>query len=529
MPWKLHAVGIFETNNELLMKYTILAVTVALAACARTQVQQVPVQQAPPLEPAPDLSTAAASIRPVDFYSRIGFLASDALGGRDTPSPGLEAAAAYIASEFHSFGLKPAGDPGSFIQRWPFSTRAADIAGMRATLRVRQTEIPLTVGADFYARPGVRGSFSGGLVFTGTALPATGREVLRGNAVIIAPANVPTNQMLTPLRAVADSAGAGAVLIVLPLAYTADSIATRVATTGRAGTIPVFFVRQDRMRELFRAARVDFDALTRTGAAARPVVLAGGTAALNATDVETVHRVPNVAGMLEGSDPQLKNTYVVFSAHIDHVGSNCRGVTPQDNICNGADDDASGTSAIVELAEAFAQLPVKPKRSLIFLGVSGEEKGLRGSAHFADNPTVPIESIVANVNIDMIGRNNPDSIVVIGQKYSTLGPLLHRVNLQHPELRMTVSEDLWPQERFFFRSDHYNFARREVPAIFFFTGTHEDYHGAGDHVEKINLDKITRVTRLVFYYANEIANDTNKPQWDPAGLEEVRRLVRTGR
>jgi Zn-dependent M28 family amino/carboxypeptidase len=225
----------------------------------------------------------------------------------------------------------------------------------------------------------------------------------------------------------------------------------------------------------------------------------------------------------------LKNTYVVFSAHIDHVGSGCRGTSPQDNICNGADDDASGTSAIIELAEAFAQLPVRPKRSLIFLGVSGEEKGLRGSSYYADNPTVPIESIVANVNIDMIGRNNPDSVVVIGQTYSSLGPLLHRVNQQHAELRMTVSDDLWPQQRFFFRSDHYNFARREVPAIFFFTGTHEDYHAASDHVEKIDLNKITRITRLIFYYANEIANDTNKPQWDPAGLEEVRRLVRTGR
>jgi Zn-dependent M28 family amino/carboxypeptidase len=133
------------------------------------------------------------------------------------------------------------------------------------------------------------------------------------------------------------------------------------------------------------------------------------------------------------------------------------------------------------------------------------------------------------VNIDMIGRNHPDSVVVIGQKYSTLGRLLHTVNQLHPELRMTVSEDLWPEQNFFFRSDHFNFARRDVPAIFFFTGTHEDYHAASDHVEKIDLDKITRVTRLIFHYANEIANDVRRPVWDPAGLEEVRRLVASRR
>jgi Zn-dependent M28 family amino/carboxypeptidase len=167
-----------------------------------------------------------------------------------------------------------------------------------------------------------------------------------------------------------------------------------------------------------------------------------------------------------------------------------------------------------------------PKRSLIFLGVSGEEKGLRGSAYYADHPTVPIDSIVANINIDMIGRNDPDSVVVIGKDYSTLGPLLDQVNGQHPELRLTTSDDIWPEQRFFFRSDHFNFARREVPAIFFFTGTHEDYHLPSDTVDKIDLDKITRITRLIFHYGNTIANADETPQWDPAGLEEVRRLVR---
>jgi hypothetical protein len=357
----------------MIRKFVILAATVS--ACVPAPVQRTIMQQ-PVVDSAQIASTAlnaaAASIRPADFLARIGFLASDALGGRDTPSPGLEAAAAYIASELQRFGLQPAGDPGSFLQRWTYVARSADALGARAR--------------------------------------------------------------------------------------------------------------------------------------------------------QTVHRVPNVAGLLEGSDPQLKQTYVVLSAHIDHVSS-CRGITPQDNICNGADDDASGTAAIMELAEAFALLPVKPKRSLIFLGVSGEEKGLLGSRYFADNPGVPIENIVANINIDMIGRNHPDSVVVIGHRYSMLGRFLNTVNQLHPELRLTIAEDRWPEQNHFFRSDHFNFARREVPAIFFFTGTHEDYHAVSDEVDKIDLHKITRITRLIFYYAHKLANDTRRPEWDPAGLEEVRRLV----
>jgi len=497
----------------------------ALTACSQAPVEQVAVQ--PAAVPAAGIDAAVASIKPTDFYARIGFLASDALGGRDTPSPGLEAAAAYIASEFMSFGLKPAGDPGSFIQRYPYTTRAMDVANVRANVSVGGNAVPLSFGTDFFARPGVRGAFTGEIVFTGTAISQA--NILRNRAVMVAPAAVPNNLALGRLRAAADSAGAGALIVVLPAEVGAAQIATAAGgPTGGAGSIPVVMLRHDRARQIVSAAGRNWDQIM-AGAGAISMLLTGSSADINATIAETVHRVPNVAGILEGSDPVLKNEYVVFSAHIDHVGSGCSGVTAEDRICNGADDDASGTSAIMELAEAFSMLPTKPKRSILFLGVSAEEKGLLGSRYYADNPTVPIESIVANVNIDMIGRNNPDSVVIIGKTYSTLGPLLDRINAMHPELRMTTSDDLWPEQRFFFRSDHYNFARREVPSIFFFTGTHAQYHHADDEVERIDTDKATRITRLIFHYANAIANDTQRPQWDPAGLEEVRRLTSQGR
>src|SRR5690606_19369155 len=137
------------------------------------------------------------------------------------------------------------------------------------------------------------------------------------------------------------------------------------------------------------------------------------------------HRAPNVVAVVPGGARELRDTCVVFSAHFDHVGVNPnRPDATGDSIYNGADDNASGTSGLLEVARAFASLPKAPARSLVFLAVSGEEKGLLGSRYYSDNPTLPLEKIVANINVDMIGRNAPDSIVVIGQEYSSLGPLV---------------------------------------------------------------------------------------------------------
>ncbi|MBR9990128.1 MAG: M28 family peptidase [Gemmatimonadetes bacterium] len=513
------------------MRVYLIGLIAVAAACA-APVQQVRVQPAVPTASAA-LASAVESIRPQDFYARIGFLASDALEGRDTPSPGLEAAAAYIASEFYRMGLQPAGEDGTYFQRWPYVTRALDVAGVRFNVQSGGQSRSLAYRSDYYVAGGQRASFEGGMVFAGREIPAADMRgnTMRDRAVILVPSGTDDPrtraQAITRARAAADSAGAAALIIVMPPSTTTQQIAQGATAAERASrgvpSMPVFYVRDDAARSLFQSANLDFIALTGAASARPPVPLAGVTAQLGGGITETEHRPPNVAGMVRGSDPVLRDTYLVFSAHIDHTGICAPGTA--DPICNGADDDASGTSAIMELAEAFAMLPVAPKRSIIFLGVSGEEKGLLGSSYYADNPTVPIESIIANINMDMIGRNNPDSVVVIGKDYSTLGPLLEQVNARHPELGMTTSDDLWPEQRFFFRSDHFNFARREVPSIFFFTGVHEDYHRPSDTVDKIDLDKITRITRLVFHYGNEIANADQAPQWDPAGLEEVRRLV----
>ena len=234
---------------------------------------------------------------------------------------------------------------------------------------------------------------------------------------------------------------------------------------------------------------------------------------------------PNVIGMLEGSDPKLKSEYVFFTGHLDHIGTPGAGegcvARGADSICNGADDDASGTTAVLEAAEAFAKLAPRPKRSLVFMTVTGEERGLWGSQFFSEHPTVPLANVVADLNADMVGRNWKDTIAVIGKEHSDLGATLNRVAAAHPELRMTPIDDIWPQERFYFRSDHYNFARKGVPILFFFNGTHPDYHQVSDSPDKIDAEKEVRIIKLVFYLGLEVANAAERPKWNPDSYKQI--------
>ncbi len=234
---------------------------------------------------------------------------------------------------------------------------------------------------------------------------------------------------------------------------------------------------------------------------------------------------PNVVAMVRGSDPELRDEYVVFSAHMDHVGTAGDGVggcSPRtrsdgtvDSICNGADDDGSGTVAVLAIAEAVTRLNGRTRRSILVLNVSGEEKGLLGSAYFSNHPTVPLANIVADINLDMISRNSTDSIVVIGKQHSELGVTLARVVAAHPELRLVAADDLWPEQNLWERSDHYSFAQKGVPALLFCAGSHPQYHRADDDVTLVNTSKLTSVAQLAFYLGIEVANTTARPRMYP--------------
>ena len=223
----------------------------------------------------------------------------------------------------------------------------------------------------------------------------------------------------------------------------------------------------------------------------------------------------NVIGFIEGTD--LKEELIIITAHYDHLGKH------QDKIFNGADDDGSGTSATLEIAEAFMLAKKEgngPRRSVLIMPVSGEEKGLLGSKYYTDHPIYPLENTVANLNIDMIGRvddwhENGDYVYLIGA--DMLSQELHDISEQTNdqyiglELDYTFNAEDDPN-RYYYRSDHYNFAKNNIPVIFYFNGVHEDYHKVTDTVEKIDFNKIQTITRLVFLTAWELANRDERIQ-----------------
>lgn len=211
---------------------------------------------------------------------------------------------------------------------------------------------------------------------------------------------------------------------------------------------------------------------------------------------------PNVIGWIRGSDPVLRDEFVVLSAHFDHLGGVDAG-PGSDQIFNGADDNASGSSALLEIAGAIGAMPVPPKRSVVFLAASGEELGLRGSIYYMGHSPFPPQATVANLNFDMIGRGEPDHIWLIHETTSNLAPIALAVAAQHPDLGLTPQDR--PDNEFANRSDSGAFALYGVDALFFHSGLHAEYHEVSDEVELLDTKKIERVARLGYWVAVELA------------------------
>ena len=482
------------------------------------------------------LDQAVRTITEADYIRRIGVIAHDSMQGRDTPSEGLEKTATWIASELRRMGLRGGAEDQGFVQRYPLRTMVVDsdrstLTGGSAGLAYGRDIVPLL-------SRGGGGEATGGLVLvsgSGNAARGLANDAVRGKHAVLVLAEDAQGVDPDAFRLAVNirNSGAASVLVTNSDGQAAwRETAARalrpaiargwVETAGGSGAFrPVLQVRTASLAALLRGRGVDLAPLhARSTGALRVDGVEGVTLTLTQRMTEDEITAPNVVAILDGSDPTLRHEYVVFSAHMDHVGI---GAPDQngDSIFNGADDDASGTIAVVEIAEAMAALPVPPRRSMIFLLVSGEEKGLWGSEYYADNPSVPVEGIVANLNTDMVARNWADTIVAIGKEHSDLGETLNRVNARHPELGMTAIDDLWPEENFYGRSDHYNFARKGVPVLFFFNGTHDDYHGRDDEVERIDAEKAARIARLVFYLGVEIGNATERPRWNPDSYARI--------
>jgi Zn-dependent M28 family amino/carboxypeptidase len=224
----------------------------------------------------------------------------------------------------------------------------------------------------------------------------------------------------------------------------------------------------------------------------------------------------NIVALVPGADPGLRGQIVAIGAHYDHLG-----VGPPvagDSIYNGADDDGSGTVALLEMAQALAAGP-RPRRSVLFVFHGGEEEGLLGSFHFTLRPLVPRDSIVAQLNVDMVGRNAPDSLSIIGagRISSELDRIVRRqAEAQGLELDYTFDAPDHP-ERLYYRSDHYNYAQYGIPVAFFFAGLHPDYHQPSDEIERIDFDKVEKAARLLYRVAWEVANRPEPLERDRAG------------
>jgi Peptidase family M28 len=479
--------------------------------------------------PVDRLEAAAATITGDDVMRRVGIIADDSMMGRDTPSRGLELTARYVADQFHRFGLRPGGDSGSYFQRYAITRRQMQLGRSEVVFRIGR--VSARAGLDRSARF-IHGSVPSGpltgpaIVLGGPLTPdAVGAMALRDKVVLYVPdyrSPSPANSGLVA-RAIR-VAGPRAIVSLANLDFAA--FAARVPTVAPerygldlgSGVPPTVEVSVTSVTPALHAAGIDLEGVR----GAREVVSRDVPALTVKVDLRdsvlSRTTAPNTIGILEGGDPKLRGEYLVYSAHMDHIG-----ITPgqRDSINNGADDDGSGTTGVIELAEAFSRPGVRPARSILFMTVSGEEKGLWGSRYFSEHPTVPLNRIVADLNIDMIGRNWRDTIVAIGKEHSDLGATLERVNAAHPELHMTAIDDRWPEERFYFRSDHYNFARKGVPILFFFNGTHPDYHEVTDSPDKIDGEKEARILRLLFYLGQEVANAPKRPEWKPESKAEI--------
>ncbi|HEY0367837.1 MAG TPA: M20/M25/M40 family metallo-hydrolase, partial [Pyrinomonadaceae bacterium] len=483
------------------------------------------------------------------------FIASDEMEGRDTPSRGLNTVAKFLAMNLSRWGFKPAGDDGSFLQHIDLQRNRAD----GGQTKVDYSGRTLAVGTD-YIPVGGSGDVSGQLVFAGTGWLVKSKDIdaYKGVdpagriAVIFGTPNMPprgitradfgkTGEDSMNPNDYARSKGVAGLIYVPDFQYLANWQRNRQRLMERGSTVvakfqtqtatplPSIVISPEMANAIFAGERQSASGIfsasyNSTGTAVPASFLMSDQKKIAMSVVSNTETIPtqNVVAVWEGSDPVLKAEYVALGAHYDHVGSGCP-PAGTDTICNGADDDGSGTTALLAMAEALAKAPSRPKRSVLFVWHCGEEKGLWGSKYFTDYPTVPLNQIVAQINIDMIGRSKkegdtnprnadltgPDAVYLIGSTMMSteLGELVNNVNKSFLNITFdTRYDDPKDPNRFFFRSDHYNYARKGIPIIFFFDGVHEDYHRPGDTADKIDYQKMEKVTRTIYLTAWEIAN-----------------------
>ena len=496
----------------------------------------------------------AALVKAERLQTHLKVLASDEYEGRETGEKGQHMAAAYIAEQFKAGGLSSPVKSGDYLQKFqlehvqwaPGATLKVgsksyqwmvDFYGMGDAGFNKETEVkPVFVGygieTDNYSDyKDVRVAGKDLLILLGEPADASGTPRLStdGNP----------SKWGSDYRAKADLAALKGARSVFFVNFNPNSnfakLAGRLSPTINKASIMMAGERVDRAPSFFISPAVGYQLLNSNAAAVQkylakindtgqPVAspFKSGSLKIKAGRQRTPFGTENVLGYVEGSDKSKE--VLVVSAHHDHLGIR------NGKVYNGADDDGSGTAAIINIAEAFARAKAEghgPRRSLLFLSVTGEEEGLYGSEYYSNHPVFPLANTVADLNVDMVGRTDPehegkpDYVYVIGSDKlaSQLRVVLEQQNNAHTKLDLDYKfDDPADPNRFYYRSDHYNFAVKKVPVAFFFNGVHADYHEETDEIDKIQFDKLEQRARLVFYTAWELANreerikvDSDKP------------------
>lgn len=514
------------------------------------------------VKPAAAVTETAAAHGNADYINAdqlkdyLTFVASDEMEGRDTPSRGLDTTAKYIASQLSRWGLKPAGDDGTYFQRIALRRNKMD-AGQT---RVEVNGQTFNYGEDFLAGP-IAGSASGEIVYVGHGWFIKSKNIdayqgldIKDKIIVVAGGGLPkgvTQADLTGKQGedwdfafgIAQKRGAKAIIFVPSFqnwngwernrqnAVERGAVEVEKFRDPKAVPFPFMTASPRLLNAIFQGEKQNAVIIFNRAAAGDPVepfaLKPEKKLSFNLAVKTDMTGTQNVVAVLEGSDATLKNEYVAIGAHYDHVGIG--NPVNGDAIYNGADDDGSGTVSVLAMAEAFARGP-RPKRSILFIWHAGEEHGLWGSRYFTDNPTIPLNQIVAQLNIDMIGRTKkendtpgnqplpkPGEIFLIGPKMMSvdLMGISEAVNKSYLNLRFDYKyDDIKHPDNFFFRSDHYNYARKGIPIIFYMDGEHDDYHRPSDSVEKIDFQNMEKVARTVYATAWELATRTNRPKVD---------------
>ncbi|MCX2433285.1 MULTISPECIES: M28 family peptidase [unclassified Pedobacter] len=519
--------------------------------------------QVKPLVPNKDAIRFSKAINPETAFKHLSVLASDAYEGRETGKKGAWMAADYIRDYFKSIGLKGPVD-GSYFQKIDLASYVVSESMFTINGQPKQAYKDYLITSNAVGLNGF--TFSADeVVFAGYGISKDGFNEydglnIEGKVVMIFGSGDPTLKATdkTDRRAAMMARQkklnylaqnkAKAVIVIDPAvdqisperkaAYEAGQVIMRteevVERMKKQNPFTIISISTATANEILKAANTSVDAFQKKTAETTKPASQTINVALSASAMKKgmAVRGENVLGYLEGSDPKLKKEVLVLTGHYDHIG-----ITPEvegpDKINNGADDDGSGTTGVLLMAKAFTDAKKAgkgPKRSILFMTVVGEEKGLWGSDWYSQHPVFPVENTIADLNTDMIGRigeeylGKPDSanyIYSVGSKMlsSDLGKLSEQVNATYTKMKLDYKyDDPQDTQRIYYRSDHYNFAKLGIPIIFYYDGMLEqDYHRPGDEVSKINFTLLTKRAKLTYYTAWELANGAKRPAVDLDG------------